>query len=166
MNITQPTFEEVLGCQAAFFEWAESYDTKDWDRLSKCITPTLRIDYRAFLGKLWEAMPADGFLAMASDPKVLGNPRLKTQHFGGMSRWEKTGEAEITGSHQMRVAHQKYADDAMKEVAAKGHGHGKATIWYRRVDGAWKFAGIEPDIRWSEYDHDKIFEEGEEKFKE
>ncbi|KAI5922024.1 putative scytalone dehydratase [Camillea tinctor] len=189
MIATQPTFEgssflatdnlancqlkfylpikEVLGCQAAFFEWAESYDTKDWDRLSKCIAPTLRIDYRAFLGKFWEAMSADGFLAMASDPKVLGNQRLKTQHFWGMSRWEKTGEAEITGFHQMRVAHQKYADDAMKEVAAKGHGHGKATIWYRKgVNGAWKFAGIEPDIRWSEYDHDKIFEEGEDKFKE
>jgi hypothetical protein len=59
---TQPTFEgpplplvfthhqpplthqkEVLGCQAALYEWAESYDTKDWDRLSKCIAPTLRV---------------------------------------------------------------------------------------------------------------------------
>ncbi|KAI1493825.1 hypothetical protein F5X96DRAFT_666412 [Biscogniauxia mediterranea] len=29
-----------------------------------------------------------------------------------------------------------------------------------------KFAGIEPDIRWSEFDHDMIFEEGEETFKE
>lgn len=35
--------EEVLGCQEALFEWAESYDTKDWDRLAKCIAPTLRV---------------------------------------------------------------------------------------------------------------------------
>jgi Scytalone dehydratase len=35
--------KDVLGCQAALYEWAESYDTKDWDRLSKCIAPTLRV---------------------------------------------------------------------------------------------------------------------------
>lgn len=103
---------------------------------------------------------------MASDPKVLGNPRLKTQHFVGISKWVQTNEAEITGYHQMRVAHQKYTDDTMTEVAAKGHAHGKATVWYRKVGGTWKFAGIQPDIRWSEYDHDKIFEDGEEKFGE
>lgn len=34
---------DVLGCQAAQYEWAESYDTKDWERLSKCIAPTLRV---------------------------------------------------------------------------------------------------------------------------
>jgi scytalone dehydratase len=103
---------------------------------------------------------------MASDAHVLGNPRLKTQHFVGNSRWEKTSETEITGYHQMRVAHQKYADDAMTEVAATAHAHGMGTMWYRKVDGEWKFAGIEPGIRWSEGDHDKIFEAGEEKFGE
>lgn len=55
----QPTFEgpsssltgqsvltkstDILGCQTALYEWAESYDTKDWDRVSKCIAPTLRV---------------------------------------------------------------------------------------------------------------------------
>ena len=34
---------DVLGCQAALYEWAESYDTKDWNRLSKCIAPVLRV---------------------------------------------------------------------------------------------------------------------------
>lgn len=103
---------------------------------------------------------------MASDPKVLGNARVKTQHFVGVSRWIKTSDNEITGYHQMRVAHQKYADDLRTEVAVKGHAHGKGTVWYRKEDGNWKFAGICPDIRWSEYDHDKIFEEGEAKFRE
>jgi scytalone dehydratase len=103
-------------------------------------------------------MPAEQFLDMASDPKFLGNLRLKTQHFVGASRWAQTSENEITGYHQMRVAHQKYADDKLTEVTVKGHAHGKGTIWYCKVDGVWKFAGIEPDIRWSEYDHDKIFE--------
>ncbi|OTA95475.1 hypothetical protein M434DRAFT_393708 [Hypoxylon sp. CO27-5] len=162
-----PKFEDVVGCQAALYEWAESYDTKDWDRLSKCIASTLRIDYRSFLNKLWEAMPADAFVEMASDPKVLGNPRLKTQHLvGGVPKWNQTSETEITGYHQMRVAHQRYKDSQLTTVDAKGHGHGKATVWYRKENGLWKFAGIEPDIRWSEYDHDKIFAEGEDKFGE
>ena len=115
---------------------------------------------------MWEAMPAEEYIQMASDPKVLGNQRLKTQHLVGVAKWVQTGENEITGYNQMRVAHQKYTDETMTEVAVKGHGHGKATIWYQRVDGVWKFAGIEPDIRWSEYNHDKIFEEGEDKFNE
>ena len=29
-------------CNAAY-EWADSYDAKDWDRLRKCIAPTLRV---------------------------------------------------------------------------------------------------------------------------
>ena len=56
----------MQGCMAAVFEWAESYDSKDWKRLEKCIAPTLRIDYRSFLNKLWEAMPAEEFLKMVS----------------------------------------------------------------------------------------------------
>jgi scytalone dehydratase len=33
----------MMACQAACFEWADSYDSKDWERLSKCIAPTLRV---------------------------------------------------------------------------------------------------------------------------
>ncbi|KAE9362668.1 hypothetical protein N431DRAFT_433665 [Stipitochalara longipes BDJ] len=32
-----------MGCMSACFEWADSYDSKDWNRLSKCIAPTLRV---------------------------------------------------------------------------------------------------------------------------
>lgn len=114
-------------------------------------------------------MPRADFVAMASDPKVLGDPRLRTQHLvGGAARWARGAtEDEVTGSHQMRVAHQRHADDdEMAEVvAARGHAHGRATVWYRRVDGVWKFAGIEVDIRWTEYECEGIFEEGEEKFR-
>ncbi|KAI1734864.1 putative scytalone dehydratase [Xylaria scruposa] len=153
-----PSYEDMLSCQTVLYEWAESYDTKDWDRLAKCIAPTLHIDYRSFLDKLWEEMPAEQFVAMASGEKFLGNPRLKTQHFVGATRWEQISGTEITGHHQFRVAHQKYADDELKQVKVKGHAHGKGKILYRKVEGVWKFAGIQPDIRWSEYDHDKIWE--------
>ncbi|KAF4536146.1 Short-chain dehydrogenase/reductase SDR [Lasiodiplodia theobromae] len=169
-----PAYEDVAGCSAALFEWAESYDTKDWDRLRKCVAPTLRasisgpplvryvvnviqVDYRSFLDKIWEDMPADQFIAMASDPKFLGNPLLKTQHFIGASRWQQVSETEITGRHQVRVPHQKYTDESRKTVAVKGHSHGGATMWYKKVDSVWKFAGLCPDIRWFEYDYDQVF---------
>lgn len=70
-------------------------------------------------------------------------------------------DSEITGLHQMRVAHQKYKDEEQTEVLLKGHAHGKATIRYRLVDGTWKFAGLTPDIRWAEHDYDKVFKEDE-----
>lgn len=150
----------MQGCMAAVYEWACSYDTKDWNRLSKCIAPTLRIDYRSFLNKLWEAMPADEFVKMASDPKVLGDPTLMTQHFIGGTKWEKVSDDEITGYHQLRVPHQKYSDETRKHVAVKGHAHSYNIHWYKKINGVWKFAGLNPDIRWAEYDFDKVFAEG------
>jgi scytalone dehydratase len=105
-------------------------------------------------------MPASEFVTMASDPKVLGNPLLKTQHFIGGTKWEKVSEDEIIGWHQLRVPHQKYTDETMSEVAVKGHAHSTNQHWYKKVDGEWKFAGLNPEIRWSEFDFDKVFEEG------
>lgn len=34
---------EVIACQAAVFEWAESFDTKDWERLAECVAPELYV---------------------------------------------------------------------------------------------------------------------------
>lgn len=112
------------------------------------------------MGMIWESMAAAEFVGMASSPKFLGNARIKTQHFiGGAAKWAFSGSSgdEITGMHQMRVAHQKYKDDELTEVLRKGHAHGKATVQYRRVEGVWKFAGLTPDIRWSEHEYDLIF---------
>ena len=68
-------------------------------------------------------MPAEEFVAMVSDPKVLGDPRLMTQHFQGASKWEKVSDDEIIGYHQLRVPHQKYTDETRSAVALKGHAH-------------------------------------------
>lgn len=132
-------------------------ESQDWERLRKTVAPSLRVDYRSFLNKLWEDMAADEFVGMVSGPHVLGNPLLKTQHFVGTSKWEKVSDDEIVGHHQMRVAHQRYKDSDLKTVDIKGHSHGSATMWYKRVDGVWKFAGLKPNERWFEYDYDKIF---------
>ncbi len=144
----------------ALYTWAHSYDTKNWSQLATCIAPTLRIDYRSFLNKLWEAMPAEEYLKMASDPKVLGDPLLMTQHFIGGTTWIQISPTEIKGYHQLRVPHQKYTDETRTKVAVKGHAHSYNEHWYQKVDGVWKFAGLNPDIRWGEYDFDKVFEEG------
>ena len=109
-------------------------------------------------------MPAEEFIAMISNPNVLGNPLLRTQHFIGGTKWEKVSDTEITGYHQLRVPHQKYTDATLKEVAVKGHAHSTNTHWYKKIDGVWKFAGLDPNIRWSEYDFDQVFASGRESF--
>jgi scytalone dehydratase len=124
----------------------------------------MQIDYRSFLDKLWEAMPAAEFIAMISDKAVLGDKRLKTQHFIGGTCWEKILDDEIVGWHQLRVPHQRYKDDALTEVEVKGHAHSTNQHWYKKVDGQWKFAGLAPDIRWTEYNFDKVFAGGRDSF--
>ena len=124
----------------------------------------MRVDYRSFLDKIWEALPADEYVAMASDPHVLGDPLLKTQHFIGSSKWEKVSDTEAIGWHQIRVPHQKYTDESRSEIAVKGHAHGSNQHWYRKIDGTWKFAGLAPLIRWGEFDFDKVFASGRETF--
>lgn len=69
---------------------------------------------------------------------------------------------EIIGWHQLRVPHQRYTDETMSKVLMKGHAHSTNQHWYKKVNGVWKFAGLNPDIRWGEYDFDKIFEAGRE----
>jgi scytalone dehydratase len=130
------------------------------------LTECKQIDYRSFLGKLWEAMPASEFVAMASDPNVLGDPLLMTQHFIGASRWEKVSDDEVIGYHQLRVPHQRWTDETRTAVAVKGHAHSHNTHWYKKVNGVWKFAGLNPNIRWGEYEFDQVFASGRELFED
>lgn len=58
------------------------------------------------------------------------------------------------------MPHQKYTDETCTKVAVKGHAHSFNLHWYRKVNGVWKFAGLNPDIRWFEYDFDKVFAAG------
>lgn len=139
--------------------------SQDWTRLSQCIAPTVRIDYRSFLNKLWPALPSSEYLAMISSTHVLGDPLLRTQHFIGQSKWEKVSEEEVIGYHQMRVPHQRYTGDekgGLGETKLKGHAHGMNKHWYRKIEGSWKFAGLAPVIRWGEFEFDRIFESGRE----
>ena len=66
----------------------------------------------------------------------------------------------LVSYHQLRVPHQKYTDETLSTVAVKGHAHSFNLHWYKKVNGVWKFAGLNPDIRWFEYDFDKVFAAG------
>lgn len=109
------------------------------------------------MGKMWESLDAADFVSMASGPHFLGNDRIKTQHFIGAGKWVRESDDKITSYNQMRVAHQRYKDDELKEVLYTGHAHGKATMRFTLIDGSYKFSGLTPDIRWAENDYDKIF---------
>ncbi|KAK5690380.1 hypothetical protein LTR97_012248 [Elasticomyces elasticus] len=169
----QPAADDVIGCQTAMLEWAESYDTKDWVRFVENASPTLYIDYRNFMDTFWgmycgkfngiaadrlvEAIPAQEFIDKVADPGFLGNPRVKSSHFVGVSKFDQQDEDFIIGTHQMRVTHQRYKDDALTEVQRAGNGSGNCIVHYRKIDGVWKWAGLMPGIRWKEAEFDKIF---------
>lgn len=117
-------------------------------------------------------MPSKSFLGMMSSAGFLGDPLIHTQHFIGASKWKKLGPNLIEGKHQIRAAHQRYVAGSQpidmsnegksehgikRDVEAKGHGHAVITITYRCIDGIWKWGGITTDIRWNEFDFEKIF---------
>ena len=43
VRANQPAADDVIGCNTAMLEWAESYDTKDWVRFVENATPTLHV---------------------------------------------------------------------------------------------------------------------------
>lgn len=98
-------------------------------------------------------MPAQDFVAM------LSAPRGRMQHFFGATKWEKTSETNMTGYHQIRVVRRNHVDNEDNEAAVTRHLYGKSTTWYHKVEGTWKFAGTQPDIRWSEYITESVGEE-------
>ena len=120
-------------------------------------TDSSQIDYREISMPLWEHMSAEEFIAMASDVRFIGDSALQTQHFIGQSKWEVESDDKIVSHQQMRVAHQRYTDDSCKVVSVKGHAHGTSTVWYQKVAGQWKFAGLMPVLRWTEYDYEQLF---------
>ncbi|KZF21406.1 Scytalone dehydratase [Xylona heveae TC161] len=151
------TYEDYIALSELTFEWGDSYDAKDWDRLRKILAPTLLVDYTEVHGNKWEDMSSEEFVAMVSHHGFVGDPLVNTQHFIGASKWERISEDEAIGYHQLRAAHQRYTGPDKKTVEAKGHGHAMIKHNYRKVDGEWKFAGLRPTVRWNEFEFEKIF---------
>jgi len=151
------SFEDYLQLTALMFDWADSYDAKDWSRLSSILATNLLVDYTAIGKSLWPRMPAADFLVMASHDDFLGDPCVKTQHLMGATRWERVSETKVVGHHQLRAAHQVYTDSSLKEVKLRGHSHATNEHYYEKVEGVWKFAGLKPTVRWNEYRFEEVF---------
>ncbi|GAQ06010.1 probable scytalone dehydratase [Aspergillus lentulus] len=150
-------FQDYLALKKVLFDWADSYDAKDWDRLRSIIAPTLTVDYTQIGLRKWSDMSAEDYMAMVTDIDFLGDPTIKTQHLLGESWWEKISDTEVIGHHQLRAAHQVYTDSTLQTVKLKGHGHATNEHYYRKIDGVWKFAGLKPTVRWNEYQFEDVF---------
>ncbi|GIJ97949.1 centractin-actin-protein of the dynactin complex [Aspergillus viridinutans] len=150
-------FQDYLALKKVLFDWADSYDAKDWDRLRSIIAPTLTVDYTQIGLRKWSDMAAEDYMAMITDIDFLGDPTIKTQHLLGESWWEKISDTEVIGHHQLRAAHQVYTDSSLQTVKLKGHGHATNEHYYRKIDGVWKFAGLKPTVRWNEYQFEDVF---------
>ncbi|KAH6711152.1 putative scytalone dehydratase [Leptodontidium sp. 2 PMI_412] len=151
------SLDDFLDLEALVFNWADSYDAKDWNRLESILAPSLFVDYTDIGKKCWPAMPAAEFLAMVTNDDFLGDPCIKTQHLLGAHYWERVSDTRVIGHHQIRAAHQVYTGPDMKEVKLKGHSHATNIHYYTKVDGEWKFAGLKPTVRWNEHEFEKVF---------
>ncbi|KAJ5725585.1 uncharacterized protein N7483_006942 [Penicillium malachiteum] len=154
---TEISFSDYLACSELTFEWADSYDTKNWSRLANILAPTVKIHYAAVNDFKDDQLPAADFVKMMSAPEFLGDPLIHTQHLMGASKYRQIAPDLIEGYHQIRAAHQRYTGLGLEEIEAKGHGHAVITLTYKKVDGEWKWGGITTDIRWNEYEFEKIF---------
>ncbi|KAH7133862.1 Scytalone dehydratase [Dactylonectria macrodidyma] len=151
------TPEDAMEMAAITFEWGDSYDTKDWDRLRRILAPELVVDYSDVIGKKWDSMTAEDFVTFVSDPNLLGDSLVHTQHFIGGSKYNLVFDDLATGIHQIRAAHQRYTGPDKQTVESKGHGHAVVSHTYRKIGGEWKLAGIKPSVYWNEFDFDKVF---------
>lgn len=102
-------------------------------------------------------MTAAEFMAMVTDENFLGDPCVKTQHLLGFAKWEKISETEVVGHHQLRAAHQVYTAADLRTVKLKGHSHATNELYYKKVDGVWKFAGLKPRVLWNEGPFEAVF---------
>ncbi|KAK5993542.1 Scytalone dehydratase-like protein [Cladobotryum mycophilum] len=165
-------YTEWRDCTELTFEWADSYDTKDWARLASILAPTISVNYASVNDYRNDALPATEFVSMVSSPGFLGDKNVDTQHLMGACKLQKLSEDKIEGKWQIRAAHQRYREEVVRypgvETTAKtkggdravlltGHSHATITLFYKKVDGAWKWAGIVTDIRWNESGFDKMF---------
>lgn len=157
MNTT-PSAVDALACQGVFFEWAESYDLKDWKRLEACLAPVIEVDYSSMGGHGAVETPATSFIANISRRDRLGDPVLKTQHFLGASKWEQTSDTEIIGHHQLIASHLQYIDETFRTPRYEGVAHGTNVFKYKKLGDQWKLAGMLIYKRWMVGDVEKMFQ--------
>jgi scytalone dehydratase len=94
------TFAEFLALSRLTFEWADSYDSKDFTRLSSILAPTVTLDYSEAFGQKPLTMTCDAFLKLSNNENRLGGIVDCIHHIGG-SKYDRTGPDSVTGYHQV-----------------------------------------------------------------
>jgi scytalone dehydratase len=102
-------------------------------------------------------MTSADFLAMVMDVNFLGDPCVKTQHLLGAAKWIKKSEDKVVGNLQIRAAHQVYTTPDCGVVKLRGHSHATNELYFSKVDGVWKFAGLKPRVHWNEHAFEHVF---------
>ena len=92
-------------------------------------------------------MPRDEFIDTMRRYGFVGDPLIKTQHQIGASKWQKENDDYVIGYHQLRAAHQRYSAADMRTIENEGNGHSLVQMFYRRLQGEWKIAGMKPTVR-------------------
>jgi scytalone dehydratase len=115
-----------------------------------------QVNYSGVNNSKSDSMPAAAFVEMMKNPLFLGDKNIDSQHMLGLSKWEKTSDAEIVCQYQSRAAHMRW-DEGRKMLAAKGHGHGLVTMFFKRIDGEWKWAGIATKVDFNEHQFEWVF---------
>ncbi|KAM3447384.1 hypothetical protein MY3296_008779 [Beauveria thailandica] len=151
------TPEDALSLSALAFDWADSFDTKDWGRLKSILAPELDIDYSNLGGPKDGSMNADEFVEYVKGENMLGSDLIASQHILGGYKFTWISETVVQGAHQVRAAHQRYTDSSRAEVKTKGHGQAVIYLKYKKVDDEWKLYGLKPIIYWSEHDLERLW---------
>ncbi|KAF2189041.1 NTF2-like protein [Zopfia rhizophila CBS 207.26] len=155
-NIALP---EYLALSRITFEWADSYDSRQFDRLEAILAPEVTLDYSEALGQRPVTMRKSDFMKLSSNPNQLGGLVGCIHHIGG-SKYDRTGPDTVTGYHQVRTEYKRYKTQEKKEVEAEGHGLTLMVHWYKKIDGAWELTGTKPEVRMNEFNFEKIFTKG------
>lgn len=86
-------------------------------------------------------MAAEDYIAMASSPKMLGDPDVQSQHFLGSADVQKLSPTTASAEYQLRAAHLRLTKSPRKEVA-RAHAHGVIQFFYENTTTGWKISGI------------------------
>jgi scytalone dehydratase len=102
------------------------------------------VDYSDLTGQVHEDMPAEEFVAMASSPKMFGNPLLRTQHLLGGARLEVVSSNEVTARHQVRSESIQLSEEDSKSVVDISSRRVVVTMTYVKINGQWRISGMKP----------------------
>ncbi|KAK4508695.1 hypothetical protein PRZ48_002434 [Zasmidium cellare] len=143
MSSSNVTFPEDQAFRQLTYNWAKSFDTKEWDLLRSITRDRVELDYQGLNPKqVVQVMSREDFVEGFAK-KTPGDERLQTQHLIGGMVFSKTGTNTAKRDFQVRARYLKHFEDgSVKEWTAGILG----THFYERdgVEGDWGLAGLRP----------------------